>query len=91
MASNPFSFNSRHKFIAASGFACFISIAFSKPFPYNDINALQHALNDKNVAGFLVEPIQGEAGVVVPGDNYLQKVRQCCSISVATISGWQCP
>ena len=46
--------------------------------PFNDIEALQKALNDKNVAGFLVEPIQGEAGVVVPDDGYLSKAKQLC-------------
>jgi len=46
--------------------------------PYNDTNALQKALEDKNVAGFLVEPIQGEAGVVVPDDGYLSKAKQLC-------------
>ncbi|HEX4850600.1 MAG TPA: ornithine--oxo-acid transaminase [Puia sp.] len=47
--------------------------------PYNDTDALARALQDKNVAGFLVEPIQGEAGVVVPDDGYLKKARQYCS------------
>lgn len=46
--------------------------------PYNDINALQKALEDKTVAGFLVEPIQGEAGVVVPDEGYLSKAKQLC-------------
>lgn len=46
--------------------------------PYNDTNALQKALEDKTVAGFLVEPIQGEAGVVVPDDGYLSKAKQLC-------------
>jgi len=46
--------------------------------PYNDINALEKALNDKDVAGFLVEPIQGEAGVLVPDDGYLSKSNQLC-------------
>jgi ornithine--oxo-acid transaminase len=46
--------------------------------PYNDLLALEKALQDKNVAGFLVEPIQGEAGVVVPDEGYLQKARQYC-------------
>ncbi|NOT52470.1 MAG: ornithine--oxo-acid transaminase [Chitinophagaceae bacterium] len=46
--------------------------------PYNDINALALALTNKNVAGFLVEPIQGEAGVVVPGSGYLKKAKQLC-------------
>jgi len=47
--------------------------------PYNDIPALTRALEDKDVAGFLVEPIQGEAGVVVPDEGYLQKVKQACA------------
>ncbi len=46
--------------------------------PYNDINALQKALEDKTVTGFLVEPIQGEAGVVVPDEGYLSKAKQLC-------------
>jgi len=46
--------------------------------PYNDLNALSEALNDPNVAGFLVEPIQGEAGVFVPDDGYLQMAYQMC-------------
>ncbi|MFT4152391.1 ornithine--oxo-acid transaminase [Parafilimonas sp.] len=46
--------------------------------PYNDINALQKALEDKTVAGFLVEPIQGEAGVVAPEEGYLSKAKQVC-------------
>jgi ornithine--oxo-acid transaminase len=47
--------------------------------PYNDINALQAALQDKNVVAFLVEPIQGEAGVVVPDEGYLTKVAALCT------------
>jgi ornithine--oxo-acid transaminase len=46
--------------------------------PYNDLNALALALTDKNVVGFLVEPIQGEAGVLVPDDGYLSKSKQLC-------------
>ncbi len=46
--------------------------------PYNDLPALAEALKDKNVAGFLVEPIQGEAGVNVPEDGYLAKAKQYC-------------
>ncbi len=46
--------------------------------PYNNIEALQKEMEDKNVAGFLVEPIQGEAGVCVPDDNYLSKAKQLC-------------
>ncbi len=46
--------------------------------PYNDTNALAEALADKNVAGFLVEPIQGEAGVLIPDEGYLAKAKQLC-------------
>lgn len=46
--------------------------------PYNDLPALEKALEDPNVAGFLVEPIQGEAGVYVPGDGYLKKAFDLC-------------
>ena len=46
--------------------------------PYNDINALEKALEDPDVAGFLVEPIQGEAGVYVPDDGYLKKAYDLC-------------
>ncbi|HPE56174.1 MAG TPA: ornithine--oxo-acid transaminase [Bacteroidales bacterium] len=46
--------------------------------PYNDLNALAEALNDPTVAGFLVEPIQGEAGVFVPDDGYLKMAYQMC-------------
>lgn len=46
--------------------------------PYNDIKALEKALEDPNVAGFLVEPIQAEAGVYVPEDGYLLKAFELC-------------
>lgn len=46
--------------------------------PYNDIPALEKALEDPNVAGFLVEPIQGEAGVFVPAEGYLAKAAELC-------------
>lgn len=46
--------------------------------PYNDLDALAKALEDKNVAGFLVEPIQGEAGVIVPQEGYLAKAYAMC-------------
>ncbi|MFH2096669.1 MAG: ornithine--oxo-acid transaminase [Bacteroidota bacterium] len=46
--------------------------------PYNDIPALEKALQDTNVAGFLVEPIQGEAGVFVPDEGYLKKAYDLC-------------
>ncbi|MFV7235251.1 ornithine--oxo-acid transaminase [Flavobacterium sp. ZB4R12] len=47
--------------------------------PYDDIEALENALkSSKNIAGFLVEPIQGEAGVYVPADGYLAKAKSLC-------------
>jgi ornithine--oxo-acid transaminase len=46
--------------------------------PYNDLKALENALKDPDVAGFLVEPIQGEAGVFVPDDGYLKKSYELC-------------
>lgn len=46
--------------------------------PYNNIPELEKALEDPNVAAFLVEPIQGEAGVFVPDDGYLKKAQELC-------------
>ena len=46
--------------------------------PYNDLEALQYAFQDPNVAGFLVEPIQAEAGVYVPEDGFLKKAAALC-------------
>ena len=46
--------------------------------PYNDIPALERALEDTDVAGFLVEPIQGEAGVYVPDEGYLRRACDLC-------------
>jgi ornithine--oxo-acid transaminase len=46
--------------------------------PYNDIRALEKALEDPDVAGFLVEPIQGEAGVYVPDEGYLKNAYNLC-------------
>jgi ornithine--oxo-acid transaminase len=51
--------------------------------PYNDIPALEDALKDPHVCGFLVEPIQGEAGVVVPADGYLAHAKACCAYANA--------
>ncbi len=47
--------------------------------PFNDLPALEKALQDPNVAGFLVEPIQGEAGVVVPDEGYLATAKAYCA------------
>jgi ornithine--oxo-acid transaminase len=46
--------------------------------PYNDLKALEKELEDPNVAGFLVEPIQGEAGVFVPDSGYIKKAYELC-------------
>ena len=46
--------------------------------PYNNLVVLEEALKDKEVAAFMVEPIQGEAGVVIPDDGYLKAVRDLC-------------
>ncbi|MFT5890191.1 MAG: ornithine--oxo-acid transaminase, partial [Dokdonia sp.] len=48
--------------------------------PYNDVDALEKALkSSKNIAGFLVEPIQGEAGVFTPDDDYMRKAQALCT------------
>lgn len=46
--------------------------------PYNDLGALEQALQQENIAGFLVEPIQGEAGVYVPDEGYLSRAKDLC-------------
>lgn len=55
--------------------------------PYNDLPALIEALLDRNVCGFLVEPIQGEAGVMVPDPGYLSKAKQYCEDSKVLFIG----
>jgi ornithine--oxo-acid transaminase len=62
---------------STSGFGPFLP-GFEK-VPYNDIVSLEKAFQDKNVAAFLFEPIQGEAGVVVPDVGYYTKVRKLCT------------
>ncbi|KAI6660513.1 Ornithine aminotransferase, mitochondrial [Oopsacas minuta] len=47
--------------------------------PFNDIPALEHALKDQHVVAFMVEPIQGEAGIIVPDKGYLSKARELCT------------
>ena len=46
---------------------------------YNNLNSLEEAIKDPNTAAFMVEPIQGEAGVIVPDNNYLKGVRALCT------------
>ena len=67
MSSDPDSYNDYGPYTPG-----FINI------PYNDMKALERALEDPNVAGFLVEPIQAEAGVYVPEDGYLHKAFDLC-------------
>jgi ornithine--oxo-acid transaminase len=55
--------------------------------PYNDVDALATILQQPNVAAFIVEPIQGEAGVVVPDQGYLQKVAHICQENGALFIG----
>ena len=47
--------------------------------PFNDVTALERAFQDKNVAAFIFEPIQGEAGVLVPDDGYYKKIKALCN------------
>ena len=62
--------------IATENFGPFTPGIFS--IRYNDINALSEVLEDKNVAAFMVEPIQGEAGVYVPDEDYLKEAHSLC-------------
>lgn len=70
MSNDPSSF---------SGFGPFLP-GFIK-IPFNDLSALEEALKDPHVAGFLFEPIQGEAGVKIPAENYLRKAKELCTSS----------
>ena len=47
--------------------------------PYNDLESLENSFQDSNVAAFMVEPIQGEAGVIVPDEGYLSGIRKLCN------------
>lgn len=62
--------------LATTDFGPFIS-GFEK-IPFNDLPALERALQDRNVCAFLFEPIQGEAGVVVPDEGYYKGIRILC-------------
>jgi ornithine--oxo-acid transaminase len=62
---------------STSGFGPFVP--GYEVIPYNNIEALEQALQDKQVCAFLFEPIQGEAGVIVPDDGYIQRVRELCT------------
>ncbi|KHJ98318.1 aminotransferase, class III [Oesophagostomum dentatum] len=58
------------------GFGPFVPL-FEK-IPFNDLSALEKAVSDPNTAAFMVEPIQGEAGVVLPDDGYLKGASELC-------------
>lgn len=62
--------------VAKDGFGPFVQ--GYEIIPYNDLSALKDALQDSAVVGFLVEPIQGEAGVLVPDDGYLREAYALC-------------
>jgi len=68
MSSDPDSYNDYGPYTEG-----FVSI------PFNDIAALEEAIADNNIAAFLAEPIQAEAGVFVPNDGYLKAVRELCT------------
>lgn len=61
---------------ARNGFGPFVDGYIT--IPYNDLDALEFALQDANVVGLLIEPIQGEAGVLVPDEGYLSKAFSLC-------------
>ncbi|XP_066142019.1 ornithine aminotransferase, mitochondrial isoform X2 [Euwallacea fornicatus] len=67
-STDPTSFEDYGPFMP--GFSC---------VPYNDLKALEKALSDPLVCGFMVEPIQGEAGIKVPDEGYLKGVRELCT------------
>lgn len=77
MSTDPESRDNYGPYLPNIGSAC---PKTKKPLPYNDVSALREALevHGKKTAAFLVEPIQGEAGIVVPDDHYLKEVRALC-------------
>jgi len=77
MSSDPESRNNYGPYLPNMGSSC---PATGKPIRYNNVDDLREAFkhHGKNTAGFIVEPIQGEAGIVVPDDTYLQEVRALC-------------
>jgi ornithine--oxo-acid transaminase len=77
MSTDPESRDNYGPYLPGIGSAC---PATGKPIRYNNVDDLREALeiHGKNTAAFLVEPIQGEAGIVVPDDSYLKEVRALC-------------
>ena len=73
--------NSFESSLLVLGFADFGNSILATGFiniPYNDLDALKEALKDETIAGFMVEPIQGEAGVFVPDEGYLKAAKALC-------------
>ncbi len=65
---------------STKGFGPFVSGMVQ--VPYNDVQAFAQLLeSDKNIAGFIVEPIQGEAGIIIPDEGYLRAIRELCTIN----------
>ncbi|GAA5843488.1 hypothetical protein JCM9279_000765 [Rhodotorula babjevae] len=79
MSTDPDSTTGFGPFVPSVGPQCPVKGEAGR-IPYNDVDALERALNahGKDVAAFLVEPIQGEAGIVVPDEDYLEKVQALC-------------
>ena len=77
MSTDPESRDNYGPYLPGIGSVC---PSTGKPIRYNNVNDLREVLekHGKNTAAFLVEPIQGEAGIVVPDDSYLKEVRALC-------------
>ena len=78
LSSDPESRDNYGPYLPNVGAAC---PSTGKPIPFGDVKALEEALDKhgKETAAFLVEPIQGEAGIVVPHEDYLRKARELCT------------
>jgi len=77
MSTDPESRDNYGPYLPNVGSACPVT---GKPIPFNDVSAIRTAFEShgSKIAGLLVEPIQGEAGIVVPDDNYLTELRALC-------------
>ncbi|RMZ91603.1 hypothetical protein DV736_g1190, partial [Chaetothyriales sp. CBS 134916] len=77
MSTDPESRDNYGPFLPSIGSVCPVT---KKSLPFNDVEAAREAFHahGKKMAGFLVEPIQGEAGIVVPDDDYLTEIRKLC-------------
>ncbi|RMZ80613.1 hypothetical protein DV738_g2566, partial [Chaetothyriales sp. CBS 135597] len=77
LSTDPDSRDNYGPFLPAVGSVCPVT---NKPIRFNDIEGAREVFtnNGKKMAGFIVEPIQGEAGIIVPDDNYLTEIRKLC-------------